>query len=219
MTNSYDQFIDDVEAFVLDALEPAERAAFAAHLPSCAECRASVESYAPVLARLKQMPIPLLPAPPQVKPKHTMAWRYAAIAAGFAGVVFLGSQVQTTIRYQHSERQYAAIAQMLATDPHEVALTGEGGVTGRAIVGDGKRRTGFIASGLPEAGAGMVYRVWVRGPQGRFTPGTLERTPEGLMVLVIHGDALQSGSAVRITREPQGTLEKGAPVMLQSGTV
>jgi len=48
-------------AYALDALDAADRKAFASHLETCVECRALVASYAPVLANLGLATEPLRP--------------------------------------------------------------------------------------------------------------------------------------------------------------
>lgn len=212
---SHDDFRDDVEAYALGALDAEERVRFEAHLTACGACHEAVTSYGDVLESLRRVPVPLVPPAPKVGRKPLAVGRYAAIAAGLVGLTFGVSQVPKFVQYQRSEREYAAIAQMLATDPQEIALVGKSGASGRAIVGDRKRHTGFIASGLPAANGGMVYRVWVSGAHTRFSPGTLERTPEGLMVLVVDGDTLRGGQNVRITFERDGASTEGASAVLQ----
>lgn len=209
-----------VEAYVLGALDPDEREEFEKHLPACFECRAQIRAYDGVMQTLRSMPVATPPPVPRVLGRRRAFTRYEALAAAFALLAVTAAfGVPKIAQYEHSERAYAAIASMLATDPQEVALTGSTGATGRAIVGDGHRRTGFVATGLPAPRPGMVYRVWVRGRGERFSPGTLEATPEGLQVLVTTGDALRGVRAIRITLEPAGGASPRQRRIMLQGTV
>jgi anti-sigma factor RsiW len=53
---------DDVEAYVLGALDEEERERSERHLGGCASCQREVASYVPVLSALREVPLP--PAPP-----------------------------------------------------------------------------------------------------------------------------------------------------------
>lgn len=50
------RFHDDVNAFLADELQPAERLAFSAHLDKCPGCQASLDSSSRVMALLKTLP-------------------------------------------------------------------------------------------------------------------------------------------------------------------
>ena len=68
----------DVGGYLLGALDPAEREAFEAHLPACAECRADLDSMHPVVDALAQ-------AVPQLSPSAELRRRVLAAAPGAAG--------------------------------------------------------------------------------------------------------------------------------------
>ncbi|GAC1568517.1 MAG: hypothetical protein NVS2B3_12570 [Vulcanimicrobiaceae bacterium] len=191
------------EAYVLGALESSEHERFERHLDSCASCRREIEAYATVRAELASIAIPPPPAAPQVPRAMRRTNRFATYAAVAAAMVAIVGGIAVP-RYEHdraSERAYADIARMLATDPIEVALVGASGVSGRAIVGEAHRRSGFVVRGLPAAAPGFVYRVWVRGVSLRRSPGVLEITPDGLHVLVTPGDVLDRASSIRVMLE------------------
>jgi len=103
---------------------------------------------------------------------------------------------------------YAEIARMLATDPVEVAL-----------VGDAHRESGFIVRGLPAAGAGLVYRVWIRGTSARRSPGILDVTSDGLHVLVTPGDVFAHASSIRVMLERERDAETAPRRLVLEGTV
>jgi anti-sigma-K factor RskA len=57
----HDEWRAAAAAYALDALDAAERTAFAAHLETCGECRTLVASYAPVVASLGLATEPITP--------------------------------------------------------------------------------------------------------------------------------------------------------------
>ncbi len=192
---------DDLEAYVLGALEPAEAAAFEAHLASCSACRDGVASYGGVLRALRALPLAAAPPPPRVRPlslgRRRLAWIAAVAAAVVLGIVSGRATVTT-----RADGDVVAIAQMIASPSRDVALTGTS-AHGAAIVGNGGQRTAFVVSGLPAAPPGRGYQVWVRGANVR-SPGMLHRTSDGLEVLVVPGNAIEGAHHIGITEEPAG---------------
>lgn len=205
------------EAYALGALEPDERGRYRDHLSSCPNCRREIRSYRAVVQSLDTIEYPLPPPMPAVRGRRVRAWWYpgAVLAAALAAALFL--QIPGYLQVQKSERDYAAIALMLATDIRQVTLGGTRGIRGAAIVGAKRARTGFVVAGL-QAAPGATYRIWVRRRSGRFSPGVLERTPEGLFILVTAGDALAGATEVAVTIEERGTSAADQPVVL-SGNV
>ncbi len=187
---------DDLEAYVLGALEPAEAGAFERHLAGCAACRDGVASYGSVLRALRALPVAAPPPPPRAG-RPPLAWIAAIAAAAILGVI----AGQRTVP-AGSDADVIAIAEMIAAQPREVALAGTS-ARGAAIVGDAGARTAFIVSGLPAPAAGRGYQVWVRGAKVR-SPGMLHRTSDGLEVLVVPGDVLSGAQHIGITVEPAG---------------
>jgi len=198
---------DDLEAYVLGALDAREREAFEAHLAACATCVHERAAYANTLQSLANTYVPAPPPVPFVDGRPFARNHHRARAVfGAAAVAALaiGLAAPRIIRYERSERSYTAIVLMLANQPHQIALIGHvPGVSGRAIVGDGRRRSGFLASGLPMPQAGMVYRVYIRDAAGRHVLGALEPTSDGLLVLVTPGDALAAAASVRVMLESE----------------
>jgi anti-sigma factor RsiW len=196
---------DELEAYVLDALDAREREAFEAHLSVCTTCAHEGAAYTHTLQSLANTYVPAPPPVPFVNgrafARNRRRARAVIIAAAVAALA-IGLAAPRIVRYERTERDYAAIALMLANQPRQIALIGHhSGVSGRAIVGDGRRRSGFLATGLPMPQAGMVYRVYVRNAAGRHSLGALEPTSDGLLVLVTPGDALAAAASVRVVLE------------------
>lgn len=220
-----DSVHDSLEAYTIGALGRAERAAFERHLDACDACRKGRDSYRDVLSALSDLEIAPPPPTPRVAltslsralaPKRGIA-SFLAVAASLA--IFTSFALPRYERAAEAERAYAEIARMLATDPIEVALVGSRGVTGRAIVGDGRRKSGFIVRGLPDARPGFVYRVWLRGASLRREAGVLGRTPDGLHVLVTPGNAFVHASSIRVMLEPAIESTDSPRSLVLSGTI
>ena len=187
---------DDLEAFVLGALEPAEAHAFETHLTACSACRDGVASYGGVLRALRGLPAAAPPPPPRVG-RAPFGWIAAVAAAAIVGIA-VGQRTMGA----HADADVVAIAEMMAAHPRAVALAGPS-ARGTAIVGSGGTRTAFVVSGLPAPPPGRGYQVWVRGANVR-SPGMLHRTSDGLEILVVPGDMLAGAQRIGITIEPAG---------------
>jgi anti-sigma-K factor RskA len=187
---------DDLEAYVLGALEPSEADAFEAHFGQCSACRDGVASYGGVLRALRALPVVAPPPLPRVR-RVPLGWLAAIAAAAIVGIA-VG---QRTVGAR-ADGDVVAIAEMIAAQSRAVALAGPA-ARGTAIVGSGGLRTAFVVSGLPPPPPGRGYQVWVRGASVR-SPGMLHRTGDGLEVLVVAGDVLAGAQRIGITIEPAG---------------
>jgi anti-sigma-K factor RskA len=186
---------DDLEAYVLGALEPSEARAFEAHLAECSACRDGIASYGGVLRALRAIPA-TAPPPPRIG-RPPLGWIAAVAAAAIVGIA-VGQRAPAA----RPDADIVAIAEMMAAQPREVALAGAS-AHGIAIVGSGGSRTAFVVSGLPAPPPGRGYQVWVRGANVR-SPGMLHRTNDGLEILVVNGDMLAGANRIGITVEPAG---------------
>jgi anti-sigma-K factor RskA len=79
VNSAHDELKHDAAAYALGALEPAERAAFEAHVASCAECSAEVR-------QLRLSAVALAHAAPQVSPPASLRARILAQASAPDGV-------------------------------------------------------------------------------------------------------------------------------------
>lgn len=201
---------DDVEAYVLGALDAADARAFEAHAAGCTECRNAIASYAGVIAALRRLPIASPPPMPRVN-RAPIFWR---IGAATAAAIVLAAGLVAALTANRGDEDARAITEMLGAHARVVALAGPA-AHGSALVDAGGRRTAFVLSGLPAAARGRGYQVWVRGAAVR-SPGMLHRLRDGLEVLVVSGDAIAGAHRIGITEEPAG----GSPMRtgpLQAG--
>jgi anti-sigma-K factor RskA len=189
---------DDVEAYVLGALDAADVRAFELHAAACTECRESIASYAGVLAALRRLPLASPPPMPRVR-RVPLAWR---LGAGIAAAIALAGGLGAAFTASRGDDDARAIAEMLGAHARMIALAGPA-AHGSALVDAGGHRTAFVLSGLPQAPRGRGYQVWVRGATVR-SPGMLHRLRDGLEVLVVDGDAIGDAKRIGITEERAG---------------
>lgn len=194
------QIHDDVEAYVLGALEGEERDAFERHLATCPSCQREVASYLPLLSALREIPLPTVPplrAPVRRAPALPRALYPLAAVLALAISGFGGAGLQRA-----ANSDMVTVAAMGVTSVEQVRLHGDG-AEGRAIVGEARRRTAFVIAGLPQPGPQAVYQVWV-GSGSMSSPGVLHRSAQGYEVLIVPGDLLRDAKTIVITREPAG---------------
>lgn len=186
---------DDLEAFVLGALDPDEEFAFRDHLATCSSCRDDVARYAGVMSSLRA--IRQDGAPPAPRITQRTYWREA-----IAAVLLLGIGGGTYAFMQRPDHDLAEIAAMVADHPREIALSGPV-ASGSVVVGQGAQRTAFVVRGLPPPAPGRGYQVWIRGARVS-SPGMLHRTRDGLEVLIVPGDVVKDARKIGVTIEPAG---------------
>jgi anti-sigma-K factor RskA len=202
---------DEVEAYVLGALDASEARTFETHVAGCGECRDAIASYAGVMAALRRLPLTSPPPIPRVR-RIPLLW---PAAAAIAAAVVLAAGLGALVMSNRGDEDARAIAEMLGAHGRVVALAGPA-AHGSVLVDGGGRRTAFVLSGLPDAPRGRGYQVWVRGATVR-SPGMLHRLRDGLEVLVVSGDAIGGAKKIGITEEPAagspartGPLQAGA---------
>ncbi len=199
---------DDVEAFALGALDPADEQLFREHLAACAPCRDAVARYAVVMSSLRSIRQAGAPPAPTIRPRTY--WR-EAVAAVLVACVVGGTFAYT----QRPDGDLAAIASMVADHPREIALSGPS-ASGSVVVGAQGQRTAFIVRGLPAPAPGRGYQVWVRGARVS-SPGMLHRTRDGLEVLIVPGDVVRDAHRIGVTIEPaEGSPKRSGPTQVSA---
>jgi anti-sigma-K factor RskA len=206
----HDRFQDDVGAYLLSALEPAEQAAFEGHLASCPECRAEVEELRVAADALPRSVEPFAP-PPSLKKSLMAAVREDARPARepFLQRLLAGIRPQFALAG-------AAVLLIVAVLVGTQLGGGGGGKTVVSAVVDRSRVPDATATltldkgsgqlrvtGMPRPRPGQVYEVWLkRGDQ--VQPGPLFNTDRsGNGTGAIPND-LGGVDAVLVTREKTG---------------
>jgi anti-sigma factor RsiW len=223
MTTEHETYRDDVGAFLLGALEPAEQAEFERHLAGCLECRAEVEELRVAADALPRSVDPF-PAPPSLKRSLMAAvkedarparqpllsrlgldrlFRPQLALAGAAALLVVAVLVGTQLGGSDNGRRVVTAAVDRARLPDATA-------TVSLSHGAGQLRV----TGMPRPRPGQVYEIWLkRGSQ--VQPGPLFNTDSsGDGAGAIPND-LQGVDAILVTREKTGGAKKPseAPVI------
>jgi anti-sigma factor RsiW len=209
----HDRFQEDVGAYLLGALEPAEQAAFEGHLAGCPECRAEVEELRVAADALPRSVEPFVP-PPSLKRSLMAAVKEDARPARepFFQRILAGIRPQFALA---GAAVLLVVAVLVGTQ-----LGGGGGktvvtaVVDRSRVPDatatlalGKGSGQLRVTGMPRPRAGQVYEIWLkRGDQ--VQPGPLFNTDSSGNGTGAIPDDLGGVDAVLVTREKTGGAKK-----------
>ena len=237
--NGHESYREDVGAYLLGALEPAEQAAFEGHLAGCPECRSEVEQLRAAADALPRSVEPF-PPPPSLKRSLMEAVREEAAASSSDRALRRRPLLERLgldrlISGMRPELAWVSAAFVLAVGIALGAavsqLTG-GGSDQRVVAGvvDRSRVQNATATltvpkgdrglaqlrvtGMPAPKPGQVYEIWLkRGDQ--VQPGPLFNVDsQGNGVGAIPDD-LNGVSAVLVTRERTGgaQMPSEAPVI------
>ncbi len=225
MMPAHDELKDDAAAYVLDSLEPDERAAFEAHLAGCSECAAEVRSLRAVtgaLARgvaaadaapeLRERVLGALPnAVVHEKPAKPAArtggrilrWLPAAAALALA----LGLGVYAVLLQDRLAEAQSALGVLAAPDVARIDLAGQpvAPLARARALWSRERGMIFSVTNLPPAPEGRVYQVWVVTPNAPVSAGLL--TPDASGAGSAYFDTppdIPPPVAVAVTLEPAG---------------
>ncbi|HKH18891.1 MAG TPA: anti-sigma factor [Solirubrobacteraceae bacterium] len=211
---------EQLGAYALDALEPAEREAVAAHLATCPACAAEHARLAPLpalLAHAEGLEIPA--APPAVeerlldriarergagrrmrRPRRRRllpAWAGArALAAGALAGAVLGAGVTALVLRDDAPAGSPA--------SYSLVLNGDGGASARARLSPGRGGTELHlwVKGLPPGGD-VVYEVRCERPGWSASAGTFRADARGRAYVVLTTAArLGEYERVRVVRRP-----------------
>jgi anti-sigma factor RsiW len=217
--SDHDQLQDDVGAYLLGALDPAEQAAFERHLAGCPECRSELEELRVAADALPRSVEPFA-APPSLKRSLMEAVREdvkperrpllerlglgrlvgggfrPALAAGFAVVALaIGIGVGTQVGGDSGgHRVIAGVVDRSRLPQATATITVPKGENGPAQLS---------VTGMPAPRPGQVYEIWLkRGDQ--LQPGPLFNTDASGNGAGAIPDDLEGVSAVLVTRESTG---------------
>lgn len=217
--------LEQAAAFALGALDAEERAAFEAHLTTCAECRAEVQAFrettaqlaagAPVAAPSAELRARVLAEARRVRPiRRTgrFAASWLAAAAGFVLALLLGSAWwrERDLRSELATRvaeQDELLTSLLAPDVGVANLAASGQPPSARLFWDAKRQRVVVAVfNLPPAPAGRTYQLWaIAKGQPPVSVGTFNTGADGQVrtVLTAPGGS-HAFDLTAVTEEPAG---------------
>jgi hypothetical protein len=205
--------VDDLGAYALDALEPAEREHVEAHVAACAVCRTLLGDYLSVTDGLRLAVAPAQPAAAgwqaiaarldHGRPSR-LAWLPSrgtllrlAVAAAFAGLVAWNAWLQWAPEAASGDSDNGAEVESV------VRLWGADPRAGWLYVSHDESLGGLTLSGMPP---GAEYEVWfIRHDQTRQSGGTFVADTLGLVVVEVRmPDTLGDFDGVAISRTGEG---------------
>ncbi|MGW6972902.1 anti-sigma factor [Streptomyces sp. NPDC054952] len=220
-------------AYVTDALPPAERAAFEAHLETCEACLREVAELAATAALLGRAvavepppalresvlreiravparPEPVRPPAHRARPaRPRLRWALAAClaaAVAFGGVAAWQYQRAETARQdaRRVEARAAALTEVLAAPDARLA-TGRmaDGGTGTVVLSRDRDRAVFVADDLAAPPEGRVYQLWYTDPKGIMRPAGLMDPARPDAPALLRGE-VGPATGVGVTEEPAG---------------
>jgi anti-sigma factor RsiW len=218
----------DVGSYLLGAMPPDERAAFAAHLESCDACREEVARLRPATDALP-LSAPIVAPPPELRDRIMAVVRSEAELLRAAGAEADRPAAERGRRRRTSRLRLAALRPLpLATLACALvalvlaiaALVGSGGASVRTVSASvhfpgtpaaraqlrlGSGAASLHVEGAPAPPAGKVYEVWLK------RAGRAPEPTNALFTVGAGGDAsvgvpgdLQGVTQVMVTPEPKG---------------
>jgi anti-sigma-K factor RskA len=227
---------DDLVAFSLGALDPAEEREVEAHVPTCARCSRELEALAPAVAVLAES-VEQLEPPPELRERvlaevradveRTAEVREPGVERapprrprrGWLGVLLRpATAVGVAIAIA------AAGGYLIAENGEE----GGGGATTVAVqpmspgiggtLAVGEDSSTLNLHGLQQVSGQEVYQVWVAKGQSLRPSSDFVPDPSGSATTAVEG-RLTSGTKVMVTREPRAGRTTPTPPVLLSATV
>ena len=213
-------------AYSINALDDIEGELFEAHLATCAECQAEVDSLRETAALMAETttvaPPPALraklladiatvrPLPPVVTPLQLRRRRrFQGLVAAAAAVAVIGGGatiVQSWNQDQSSQHQLTATERVIrADDAKQVKLSFPAGAKATLVRSPSMGKAVLVTEGMPAAPTGKVYQLWLQNAEGAMVPAGL-MAPDPNQQVLLDGDA-GTATAVGITVEPSGGSE------------
>lgn len=218
-------------AYSLDALDPAERAAYEAHYTGCSICRSEVDEHretaaklgtltaiapptglkADVLAQIattRQMS-PRVAAVSRIAEHRDRRWLPALMAVAAAVLVVVSAALVLDLRSESFGEQVAALMDDPATRVAELD-----GPTGSLKVVWDDARVAVIGDDLPAPGPGSTYELWLIDAAGPHAVGLLDPADDGTVRRMLESPG--QPDAWGITIEPAaGSAAPTTPVIYQ----
>ena len=216
--------LEQAAAYALGALDAGERAAFEAHLATCAECQAEVRAFRETVAQLAarapgvppavELRARVLAEARRVRPIRGGRRPYAiglAVAAGFAlvlllGVAWLRERDQRRVMEALVMEQNDLLRSVLAPDVGVANLAASGRPPSARLFWDAKRQRVVVAVfNLPPAAAGRTYQLWaIAKGAAPVSVGTFNTGASGTLRAVFHAPPGLAFELTAVTEEPVG---------------
>ena len=202
---------EDLIAYSLGALDPAEESAVALHVEECEVCAQEVAAYGPAVGALGEAVEQV--APPAELRERLLATVYEEAPPGFQPAPrrrsrsgFLSILLRPATGLAVVAVAIAAAGGFLAAgDSDEPARTvaisnAAGNADGELVIESGKSTLNM--TGMPQLKQGAVYQVWVADPDGKVTPSATFLPHEDGTATAAIPEAGDDVKQVMVTAEP-----------------
>jgi anti-sigma-K factor RskA len=222
---------DDLVAFSLGALDPAEEREVAAHAPSCPRCRRELEALAPAVAVLGES-VEQLEPPPELRERvmaavredlertaevrEPRAERGVRGRRGWRGLVLRPAIAVGLAVAVAAIGGYLIAGNGAGPGETTVPVVAQQGIGGTLAVGEDTSTLDLY--GLKPVSGREVYQVWVAKGQSLRPSSDFVPDPSGRATAAVEGH-LTSGTKVMVTREPRAGRTTPTPPILLSATV
>jgi anti-sigma-K factor RskA len=223
-------------AYVVDALDDAERAAFEQHLAQCPDCQQEVASLREATALMADdaalTPPPALrdsvlagiknirPIPPEapaeeddadvapVLPMRPRRRRIATLVAAAAAILAIAGGVTFQPWQDDSNRSTVSAADQVlaAADVKRVSIDFDDGSKATVFHSPSERKAVLVTRDMAAPPPGKTFELWLQDKSGAMKPAGLMKTPGDNKVL-LKGDAAKA-TGVGITVEPESGSEQ-----------
>ncbi|WP_109506780.1 anti-sigma factor [Nocardioides speluncae] len=221
-----------VGAYVVDALDDAERVAFEAHLATCSDCQAEIASLSDTASLLTSLSAtappsglrdrvladaartrPLPPAVPRtptaerdlapnVRRLPRPTRRLTILAAAAAVLAAVGIGAGVTQPWDNEPDLSATERVLQAPDAKSVTVELDGGAKATVVRSLKEDRAVIVTHDMPPAPVGRVYQLWLQDPDGPYVSAGL-MPPGSDQTRLLEGNASTAVGA-GITIEPEG---------------
>ncbi len=229
MTDEHALANQELAAYAVDALDPAEVSGLEAHLRTCKICQADLGAYRRVSSGLLSAVPPVYPRPAvrqllqrrlthQTQPARS-AWRWSpwqlASAGALALIIVLGIvsslQLRSLLESQaelrsRSDSQQIAVAMLAYPSTQSIGFA-QNGISGSLLVDKQRGLIAVFAWHLPVPPAGKTYQMWLIDPQGHRTSGGLLAYETGypfVTAVITSPSPLSNFNGLGVTVEPLG---------------
>ncbi len=222
-------FQENLAAYALGALDPADVAALERHLRSCKSCTADLAAY----VRITDGLLGAVPSkePPAIVRRRLQQqihhdrisaaprrqWSFAQLGMAVAVFALIALNVVSLLQVNSVRRDLAeqearstasqtAIA-MLAYPGTQMLPFDQNGIAGSLLVDKQRNLLAVFAWHLPPTPAARVYQVWLLDPQGNRISGGFLTSEAGYpfaMTVIQPAAPLTNFSSLGVTVEPQG---------------
>ncbi len=229
MTRGHTNFLEQIPAYSLGALDPDELSALESHLETCKSCQAELAAFHAVRDNLGLALPPRNPpaalrsrlqkrlSPSARAPRSNRTWSFSLAFLGAALVVLIGLNILSFVQVQSLQRQQSQLSRQIQTSQIALAMLAypgiqtlpisEGSISGTLLLDKDRNVLVLIAWNLPPLPDNQTYQAWFSDSKGERTSAAIFRSDPSLpftTISIIPPDNLSNFNSLGVTVEPAG---------------